>query len=151
MRGAAGRVPPHASAGPVARRACRDCCDRLARGVQGVPEPIAIPATLIGVWKTEDPRYEGRHFELTVDTVRLAMGQNGQTAFPIRKFEKNEEPRATVYSVAYLNLTDGVTDTLSFSYEPANGGVIRFRNQRNIRWQRDREPRAEDVKDQTSQ
>jgi hypothetical protein len=105
-------------------------------GCRAAQEPVVVPPEVIGVWKTVDPRYEDRYFELTAGTVTLAMGEDSKESYPIQTFEKSQEMGATLYSLTYRNLVEGITDTLSFYYEPREGGVIRFKNQRNIEWKK---------------
>ena len=103
-------------------------------------EPVVVPPDLIGVWKTDDPRYVDRHFELKADTIILSMGAAGTDSHPIQKFEKRQDPRGTSYFLTYKNLGEGVEDTLSFDYEMGAGGAIRFKNQRNIVWKKEPKP-----------
>lgn len=103
-------------------------------------EPVVVPSDLIGVWKTDDPRYVDRHFELMVDSIILSMGEAGGDSHPIQKFEKRQDVRGTSYFLTYKNLGEGVEDTLSFDYEMGAGGAIRFKNQRNIVWKKQAKP-----------
>jgi hypothetical protein len=103
-------------------------------GCRAAQEPVVVPPELIGVWKTADPRYEDRYFELTIDTITLAMGEDTKESYPIQKLEKSQEMRTALYSLTYRNLVEGVTDTLLFSYDQRGGGVIRFKDQRNLEW-----------------
>lgn len=106
-------------------------------GCRPAPEPVAVPAELHGVWKTAHPRYENRFFELTVDTIRLGIGEESPQSYPIERFEKLQEMREIVYSLTYRIPSEGAADVLSFYYEPLGGGTIWFKNQRNIEWRRE--------------
>jgi hypothetical protein len=110
----------------------------LLSACQGSDAPVVVPPDLVGLWKTDHPRYEDRYFELTVDKITLGMGSGDTGSFPIREIGRERAGRTTLYSVGYANAVEGVRDTLSFYYEPQDGGAIRFRNQQNILWKRAR-------------
>lgn len=99
-----------------------------------------MPPELIGVWKTDDPRYVDRSFELKADTITLSMGGGGNDPYPIQKLEKRQDPPGTSYLLTYRNSVAGIQDTLSFDYEMGAGGAIRFKNQRNIVWKKEPKP-----------
>ncbi|HSB73214.1 MAG TPA: hypothetical protein VLT62_28140 [Candidatus Methylomirabilis sp.] len=103
-------------------------------------EPVVLPPELIGVWKTDDPRYVDRSFELKADTITLSMGGGGNDPYPIQKLEKRQDPPGTSYLLTYRNSVAGIQDTLSFDYEMGAGGAIRFKNQRNIVWKKEPKP-----------
>jgi len=105
-------------------------------GCRAPQEPAVVPADLHGVWKTTDSRYEGRFFELTVNTVTLGTGEDRQETYPIRTVETRRETRATAYALTYMNPAEGAADTLVLHYEPRDGGVIRFGNQPNVEWRK---------------
>ena len=103
-------------------------------------EPVVVPRELIGVWKTDDPRYVDRYFELTVDTITLAMGEDGKKSYPVQKLEKRSDTPGISYALTYRNPIEDVVDTLSFDYEPTEGGAIRFKNQRDLVWRKASKP-----------
>ena len=103
-------------------------------------EPVVVPSELIGVWKTDDPEYSDRYFELTRDRITLAKGKADKDSYPIEKLEKRPDSRGALYLLTYKNPVEDVVDTLSFEYEPRDGGAIRFKNQRNMAWKRDPRP-----------
>ncbi len=105
-------------------------------GCRASQEPAIVPTELHGLWTTTDSRYENRSFELRADTIALATGEKEHTSHPIQKFERIQEKGTTVYSLTYGNVGEGVTDTLSFYYDPREGGVITFKNQRNVAWKK---------------
>jgi hypothetical protein len=99
-------------------------------------EPVGMSPALIGVWETDDPRYVDRYFELTGDTITLARGEAGKDSYPIERLEKQTNRRGASYVLTYRNPVERVGDTLSFEYEPREGGAIRFKNQRRIVWKK---------------
>ncbi|HEX7511913.1 MAG TPA: hypothetical protein VF464_00970 [Candidatus Methylomirabilis sp.] len=106
-------------------------------GCRARPEPVVIPPEMQGVWKTADPRYANRFFELSVNAITLGLGEGGDVSYPIVKFGKSQELQGTVYSLSYKNLAEGVTDTVLFTYQSRDGGVIRLKNQPNIEWKKE--------------
>jgi len=106
-------------------------------GCRASKEPVVVPSELRGIWKTADPRYEGRSFELRADTLILALGEEGKQSYPIEKLEKNQDLRATLYVLTYRNLIEGFSDSLVFYFEPREGGLIRFKNQMGIEWKKE--------------
>jgi hypothetical protein len=105
-------------------------------GCRAAQEPAAVPAEFHGHWTTSDPRYEARAFELTVDTITLLNGEEGKASYPVQKFERIQKDGAIVHTLTYGNPVEGTTEALSFYYEPREGGVIRFKSQRNIEWKK---------------
>ena len=107
-------------------------------GCRARPEPVVIPPEMQGVWKTADPRYADRFFGLSVNAITLGLGEGGDVSYPIVKFGKSLGLQGTVYSLTYENPAERVTDTLRFTYEPREGGVIRLKNQPKIEWTKER-------------
>jgi hypothetical protein len=105
-------------------------------GCNAAREPGVVPPDLIGVWKTDDPRYIDRYFELTADTITVGTGENGKDPYAIHSVAKHLDMRGISYLVTYVNPVESVTDTLSFDYEPRDGGMIRLKSQRSIVWKR---------------
>lgn len=105
-------------------------------GCKAVREPVSVPAELIGIWTTDDPRYLDRCFELTVDTITLGTGEGRQPSYPVQALQKSLDKGITSYRLTYTDPVEGVTDTLSFEYEPKDGGAIRLKHQHHAVWQK---------------
>ena len=104
------------------------------------PREITIPDGLIGVWTTEAPRYQDRFFDLRPEKVIFGTGNGNSNSNPIVAIETAEEDGHLRYNIDYWG-SEGQEYTFSFYYDPANGGVITLKNQRNIDWRKERRQR----------
>lgn len=92
-----------------------------------------MPGEFLGVWKTVDPRYLDRFFEITPTSIVFGVGEGGVEAYPIVAVEEVRERDAVLHAISYRN-QDGQDSRLSFYYDPRDAGVIRFKHQRSIQW-----------------
>ena len=96
-----------------------------------------IPENLIGKWTTSEPRYEDRFFEITKETLVYGLGGDKQDVYFISNLETRLEGNKLLYTLSCKD-TNGLKFTRSFYYESLNGGVIKFKNQKNIEWMKKR-------------
>ena len=92
-----------------------------------------IPEALIGKWTTTESRYEDRFFEITKETLIYGLGGDKQDVYSISNLERDLVGNQLLYSISFKN-KKGFKFKRSFYYEPANGGVIRSKNQKNVEW-----------------
>ncbi len=92
-----------------------------------------LSESLIGRWTTSEPRYKDRFFELSKETFTYGLGEDKIDVHVISSIEKGVQDNNTLYTINYHNL-DGLEYTRSFYYFPANGGVITFKNQKDVKW-----------------
>lgn len=106
----------------------------LMFGVQ-CQELLAVPEELIGVWVTKDPNYIDRSFEIKKNTVifEQGLGYLDFDVYPIEGVTKTESEGKTLY-VIYYTIPSGKKFEFSFYYSAANGGIIRFKNQPEMKW-----------------
>jgi len=52
--------------------------------------------------------------------------------------KKDVQDNEVLYTIKYHN-SDGVQYTLSFYYDATNGGMIKFKNQKNIKWRKNKD------------
>lgn len=97
------------------------------------PPKDTLPDELHGVWTTSDPRYAGRFFWLNSDFIVFKTGQDSVSTHRIIKILKAPNNEGVLYTLAYAN-QDGKELWLSFVYDVLNGGVIRFKNQNDVLW-----------------
>jgi hypothetical protein len=92
---------------------------------------------LIGVWKTSEPKYTDRSFEITKGTITFGIGEGNFEIYSIKKIrmEKIAEEKSILYTIYYEN-SDGDENIFAFYYTPEKGGIIRFKNQRQIEWEK---------------
>ena len=91
---------------------------------------------LIGVWKTEDPKYEDRFFQLEPQTLSLGIGEGRVNTYRIQSVRWSLDPVGTLYTVSYWDYQEQMADTFAFYYNPVDG-VIRLKNQRQIAWRKE--------------
>jgi hypothetical protein len=96
-----------------------------------------IPDDLLGMWKTSEPEYADRFFELKKDEIIFATGENNTDTYSVASVEQAHDEEGILYNVHYLNL-EGQQYTFSIYYAPTNHGVIRFKNQKHFTWTRER-------------
>ena len=96
---------------------------------------FTVPQELIGVWVTDDPKYVDHPFEIKRDTLifEQGLGYFDFDVFPIVDLEKRDADGTTLYIVHYL-LPAGRKFEFSFYYASTEGGVIRFKNQPEMKW-----------------
>ena len=106
----------------------------LFNGVQCQKE-FTVPGELIGVWVTDDPKYADHPFEIKKETLIFEQGQGylDFDVFPIVALEKSDADGDTLYTIHYL-LPAGKKFEFSFYYASVDGGVIRFKNQPEMKW-----------------
>ena len=90
-----------------------------------------------GLWETSAENYEDRFFEITDSTIAFGIGNDKQDIYYIQAVTKTVEDKKNLYTITYEDIEE--TDfQLSFYYERNAGGVIRFKNQSDIEWTRDK-------------
>ncbi|NIQ91504.1 MAG: hypothetical protein GWN93_21845 [Deltaproteobacteria bacterium] len=96
---------------------------------------FTVPEELIGVWVTDDPKYADHPFEIKKETLIFEQGQGylDFDVFPIVNLEKTDADGNTLYIIHYV-LPAGKKFEFSFYYASAEGGVIRFKNQPEMKW-----------------
>jgi len=97
-------------------------------------EPGQVPDELIGVWVTDDHRYQGRFLKLEARTIHFGVGEDQASENPIIDVETIQEGGTSIYRIRYLS-PEGLEYTQSLYYEPKNG-KIRYKNRPSVVWRR---------------
>ena len=109
------------------------CCGLLGC----TPRPTqGLRPDLIGVWKTEDPKYQDRFFQFEPQTLILGIGEERRTTYRIQSVGASLDRFGTLYTVAYWDPQEGMLATFAFYYDPVSG-VIRLNNQDRIEWRKE--------------
>ncbi len=95
-----------------------------------------VPADLIGVWRTVAPQYADTFLQFTANGVTFGRGEYTDDSYAIVNIENVSEDSRTLYIISYNDL-DSEEYKLSFYYDPANGGLITFKNQEHLIWARE--------------
>jgi hypothetical protein len=107
--------------------------------VVGCEEDAALevlPTELVGTWRTQDPRYAVRFFEIKDDQILFQTGEGviDFTVHSIRRATAVSDDIGLLYTFEYD--VDGDEQTFGFDYD-APSGVLTFRNQPEMEWRRE--------------
>ncbi len=94
-----------------------------------------VPEEVIGTWTTTDSDYADRAFEIRKSSVVFHTGGSDYTVHLIETVEVEDLDGPILVTIYYSQ--DLGTNIFSFYYDPIDGGVITFRNQRDMEWRRD--------------
>ena len=100
----------------------------------------ALPGTLLGLWTTDAPKYRDRFFYLHPDNLTFGTGGGDSYSNDIVNIDITEEDGRRLYHLEHVG-AEGQTYFFSFYYEPENGGVIKLKNQEEIPWTKERQPK----------
>ena len=96
-----------------------------------------VPDHLLGVWSTSAPRYGDRYIEIRNDMIIFGTGGDTFELHALTEVTEAREGEAIVYTITHLNHF-GQPYTLSFYYEPTSDGIMRFKNQKEIVWTKEK-------------
>ena len=91
-----------------------------------------LPQELAGEWRSSDPRYADRSFELSQGYLSLGMGEGKATTGLIQEVKVSQESGKTLYAITYRE--DQQVNRMFFYYDSSHGQTIRFKNQPGIVW-----------------
>ena len=106
----------------------------------GCPSKItSVPENLIGIWRTESPNYADRIFELRKNEVVFQIGEGKFDTNRITSIEKEEDQKEKkiLYILSYKGEKGRETKFLFYHY-PEERGVIRFKNQQEMVWTKEK-------------
>ncbi|MCP4546262.1 MAG: hypothetical protein GY835_07340 [bacterium] len=105
-----------------------------------MPQPTSLlPEELVGIWVTDDVRYEDRYLKLSVSTVIFGQGETDMDIGFISNVELQELEDERLYTIQY-HRTGEEGSSISLIVAPDNSDSLRFRNQRHIVWTRSTAP-----------
>lgn len=90
-----------------------------------------VPDEMVGAWVTSAPGYADRALEISKAAILFGTDSGETTVHDIWNFEQMREGRRTLYTF-YYTTEEGLEEKFAFYYEPANGGVIRLKNQEGV-------------------
>lgn len=102
-----------------------------------LPQPPAIPNELVGTWRTSDPSYADRSFEIGITIIDFGTGEGAVTTGFIQKVEVSSEGSRTLYTISYVE--DGRKEQCAFYYKPGKEKTIYFKNQPSVSWVKDKD------------
>ncbi len=106
----------------------------------GCGKKASISDDMIGTWKTTDSKYKETFFELTPEKIifRTIGGEVNANTIKKIKTKKDPETDETLFTLTYVNL-EGKESIFSFFFSQKNGGIIRFQNQPEITWTKEKD------------
>lgn len=97
-------------------------------------EPVPVPDELIGVWVTDDVRYEGRFLKLEAQKIHFGLGGDQASENPIINVETTLEDGTSIYRIHYLS-PEGLEYSQTLYYEPRSG-EMRYKNRPSVIWKK---------------
>jgi hypothetical protein len=99
-------------------------------------EPQMLPAQVLGEWRTNEPRYEGRFLKLDSDQVTIGLGGEAPDQREHIQTVSLTPPDSPTDYVIGLRTSDGAEDSIALQFSPRNGGELRLKSQPKILWRR---------------
>ena len=97
-------------------------------------EPPEVPKELIGVWITDDPRYEDRFLKLEERTIHFGIGGDQASENPIIDVEELPVEGSIIYRIKYLS-PEGLEYSQSLYYDQQSE-EIRYKSRPSVVWKR---------------
>jgi hypothetical protein len=96
-----------------------------------------VPYVLVGDWRTTDPNYGDRTFEIDPVCVTFTTGDGTVSVGFIKAVKEVSEGSRILYTISYT--LDGEPNQVSFYYDQTNGNTISFKNQTKVVWKKDQD------------
>ena len=94
-----------------------------------------VPPELLGVWRAQEPPYEGRTLTIGETTIAFSHGGDAFVDFPILGAEIREQGSSLLYVVRYGN--EDEPQSVSLLYEWGPEPAVRLQNRADIRWRKE--------------
>ena len=94
-----------------------------------------IPDSLVGVWRTDDPRYRGRSLEFGKDRAVIGTGGDKLSIESVESVKIQPAGEETTYSIR-CRTADGTQHFVNLRFSPNGDGEIRLSHPQNILWKR---------------
>jgi hypothetical protein len=89
---------------------------------------------MLGVWETEEPRYQSSHMEIQKERIIFTNSEQGVDVYQISGIEPIPKGNRTLYHIHYKN-KEGLEYLLSlFFIHTEKGDYIQFQNQMEFQW-----------------
>ena len=98
-------------------------------------DEVVLPDALLGRWTTASPAYADRYLELSATGIVLGTGGLKRERYSISRVLQGQDDNGVLYTLEYTNLA-GSDYTMSFYFDAAGGGSLRFKNQLQMTWRK---------------
>ena len=98
--------------------------------------PVQVPEQLVGVWTTQDRRYEGRALNLAADgRLAFELGRAGSQSGTVLTVEREQRgPLRRAYLLRYRD-EDGIEQSLELEWTlDGRRDVLRMGGRRDVAW-----------------
>jgi hypothetical protein len=103
-------------------------------------DPKTLPGQMVGEWRTDEPRYNGRFLRLEADRITFGLGGVApDKAEHVERVRMVPRDNPTEYTV-HLTSTEGTTDSIALQFTAERGGELRIKSQPKVVWRRKSEP-----------
>lgn len=99
--------------------------------LSGCARNTDVPQKLIGIWKTQAPKYADRFLAFDEYYLTLGLGAAGESSYIIKEIDERKQNSGTAYTFHYED-SEGEEWTLAFYYEPSDNGIIVLNNSNNV-------------------
>ncbi len=101
--------------------------------------PQTLPGHIVGEWRTDEPRYQGRFLRLETDRITFGLGGVApDKAEHVERVRMAPRDNPTNYDIR-LKAADGATDSIALQFTAENGGELRIKSQPKVVWRRKNE------------
>ena len=98
-------------------------------------DEVVMPDELLGRWTTANPAYADRYLELSATGIVLGTGGPTRERYSISRVLQGQDDNGVLYTLEYTNLS-GSEYAMSFYFDAAGGGSLRFKNQLQMTWRK---------------
>jgi len=101
----------------------------------------SFPLELIGIWNTNEPRYDGCSIEIQNNQIIFSNIHEDHIEFNrIEKIKKSQKNGKTMYNIDFVN-KEGLEFNISLVYmKTSKYEVIFYKNQTDVLWIKEDEP-----------
>jgi len=99
--------------------------------------PTFIPEELSGKYIATHPGYEDQYFELSPGLITMGFADGNLKFYDVRRVEKEIIGGRTLYTVLCVNEDQGEEFNFAFFADPADKGIIHFKNKPQVSWEKD--------------
>jgi len=101
----------------------------------GCTRPLEVPATLVGTWTTDAPRYQDRHLSITPTTIAFGTGPLTVDVHTLSDVEVTPDPEGGTRYTLLFRESNGAEATLELLVPPETTNTLEIANRDEV-WRR---------------